>query len=184
MSDTMVTCAQAEVIVLVLIYCNRAYRWNHHGKYVAVNFLCLRHQHIPDDVHVINCEIFYLCTSGILPTQFNSPALFLYLSFYPCWPLVLCCTTTPVRSYWQLFKTTLSVLFLSQLCRHCVWLCQLPKDHLWTWGLRDRFLLPLQTAVASQPDVWHGTATAGPAPPAEELQVLVPQLQPRERSRR
>lgn len=50
--------------------------------------------------------------------------------------------------------------------------------------MRDGVLLPLQTAVAPQPDVRHGAAAEGSDVTAEGFQVLVAQLQPGERSPR
>ncbi|KAF6737898.1 E3 ubiquitin-protein ligase RNF19A [Oryzias melastigma] len=69
-----------------------------------------------------------------------------------------------------------------RLCGHCFWLRQLPKDHLWASGLWDRVLLPLQTVVASQPNMRHGTSAESPEPQAEGFQVIVSQLQPGKRS--
>ena len=126
--------------------------------------------------------ILCLNTQDVVPVVLNSCSTPLH--WHPCWPLVLCGTTTSKHSYRHILTSMLADFFfalcLNQIRCHCVWLCQLPKDHLWAWGLRDRVLLPLQTAVASQPDMWHSTATKGPNLQAEEFQVLLSQLQPRE----
>ena len=75
----------------------------------------------------------------------------------------------------------------------CVWpqvrgdrvrLRQLPQDHVRPRGLRHRVLLPLQAAVAPQPDLRRGAPAAGPEPAPQDGAVVIAQLQPGERRRR
>lgn len=72
---------------------------------------------------------------------------------------------------WSLLS--LSVSF-SQLCRHRLGLCQLSQAGLSQRRLRCRVLLPLQTGLASQPDLRFGSPTEGaiPAHPQQPLTQL------------
>lgn len=49
-----------------------------------------------------------------------------------------------------------------QLCCDSLRLCRVSQAELWPWGMRHRVLLPLSAAVAPQPDVWPGPASASP----------------------
>lgn len=64
-----------------------------------------------------------------------------------------------------------------QVCSHSLWLRQLPQNHMWQGGLWDGVLLPLQAAVASEPDVRCGAPGEGPEPATAEPALLFPQLQ-------
>lgn len=49
-----------------------------------------------------------------------------------------------------------------QLCSDSLRLCRVSQAELWPRGMWHRVLLPLSAAVAPQPDVWPGPASASP----------------------
>lgn len=49
-----------------------------------------------------------------------------------------------------------------QLCSYSLRLCRVSQTKLWPWGMWHRVLLPLSAAVAPQPDMWPGAASASP----------------------
>lgn len=54
---------------------------------------------------------------------------------------------------------------LLQVCCHRLRLCQLSQAGVPQGRLRRRVLLPLQTGLASEPDVWLGSPAEGAIPP-------------------
>lgn len=63
----------------------------------------------------------------------------------------------------DIFLSFLSVVSLfPQLCCDSLRLCRVSQAELWPWGMWHRVLLPLSAAVAPQPDVRPGPASASP----------------------
>lgn len=79
-----------------------------------------------------------------------------------------------VATSWLLFGNVIwmssvcnisALAILPQVCCHRLGLCQLSQAGVSQRRLRRRVLLPLQTGLASQPDVWLGSPAEGALPP-------------------